>query len=349
MAYNNLQILNFNHNIVSLSNGNTLVITDNIKGNSISIPEPITHILQINSPGPQGPQGPTGSFATTGSNNFIGNQNISGNINITGSSITNINSGVFEVTSPILPSLLYITSSGYFRIGNPDGDYGIDMNIGGVGPMRLFNGNQITLVAPIIKFGLDGNPIVVEITGSLNVSGGITGSFSGDGANLTNLPPQVAGNTGEIQYKNNGVFGGVPVLTFNNTTVIATNINATGSFSGSFDDGIKTLILTGVSQSSTGDPTYNIVKNTLGDTFTFIRLNAGEYRLILDNFTYFTPGYTYISIMPGFPAWVSNDYYTYHEQQGDGRIKFWTIKNGVGGTDNVLANATIEIRVYPSP
>jgi len=93
MAYNNLQILNFSHNIVSLSNGNTLVITDNIKGNSINIPEPITHILQINSPGPQGPAGPsgsqgpsgsggggninTGSFATTGSNTFYGLQTMS--------------------------------------------------------------------------------------------------------------------------------------------------------------------------------------------------------------------------------------------------------------------------------
>ncbi len=115
MAYNNLQILNFNHNIVSLSNGNTLVITDNVKGNSINIPEPITHILQINSPGPQGiigpsgsqgapgpsgsqgpagpsgsqgpigPQGPaanTGSFATTGSNTFRGNQHLKKHLNI---------------------------------------------------------------------------------------------------------------------------------------------------------------------------------------------------------------------------------------------------------------------------
>jgi hypothetical protein len=284
MAYNNLQILNFNHNIVSLSNGNTLVITDNIKGNSISIPEPITHILQINSPGPQGPQGPsgsgggggnidTGSFATTGSNTFRGNQvitgsitfnegaritstyygntypgyidivagakdgfvellsydasssffiddygayintnssslfnlwefkndgrllaprgieapsftgslqstsvKISGSLIITGSSTTNINSGAFTVTSPSI-SFLYMTSSGYFKIGSPDADYGIDMDLSGVGQMRLINGNQITTYAPIVKFGLDGNPVVVEITGSF-VATNETTSFS---------------------------------------------------------------------------------------------------------------------------------------------------------------------------
>jgi hypothetical protein len=83
---NNIQILNYNHNVISLSNGNTIIITDNVKGNSISIPQPVTSILQINSPGPQGPAGAngssinTGSFATTGSNTFRGNQTITGSI-----------------------------------------------------------------------------------------------------------------------------------------------------------------------------------------------------------------------------------------------------------------------------
>jgi hypothetical protein len=293
MAYNNLQILNFSHNIVSLSNGNTLVITDNIKGNSISIPEPITHILQINSPGPQGPAGPsgsqgpsgsggggnidTGSFATTGSNTFRGNQTItgsiifnsgsqitstyygnnypgyidiiagapggfvellsynqsssfvvedygvyittnssslfnlwefrndgrllaprgieapsftgslqstsvkiSGSLTITGSSTTNINSGAFTVTSPSAGSLLYATSSGYIRLGDGD-DYIVDFSIG-TGQMRIINGNQITMYAPVITLGYPGNSLIVNITGSLNVSEGITGSFSGDGS-----------------------------------------------------------------------------------------------------------------------------------------------------------------------
>ena len=217
MAYNNLQILNFNHNIVSLSNGNTLVITDNIKGNSISIPEPITHILQINSPGPQGPQGPsgsggggninTGSFATTGSNTFRGNQTI------TGSSTTNINSGAFTVTSPSIP-FLYMTSSGYFKIGSPDADYGIDMDLSGVGQMRLINGNQITTWAPIIKFGLDNNPVVVEITGSLDVEGSV---------NIAN------GNLG-LQYKFvNLTSTGNYVITDNSSAVVYRFSNASST------------------------------------------------------------------------------------------------------------------------
>ena len=74
MSCNNVQILNFNHSVVALTNGNTLVITDNVKCNSITIPQPVTNILQINSPGPQGPAGTganinTGSFVTTSSFN----------------------------------------------------------------------------------------------------------------------------------------------------------------------------------------------------------------------------------------------------------------------------------------
>lgn len=94
---NNVQILNFNHNVVEVAGDNKLVITDNTKNNSITIPQPVTNILQINSPGLQGPIGPsgsqgpagpsvdTGSFAITGSNIFLGNQDISGSVTITGS------------------------------------------------------------------------------------------------------------------------------------------------------------------------------------------------------------------------------------------------------------------------
>jgi hypothetical protein len=72
MSCNNVQILNFNHNIVEVGSDNKLIITDNVKCNSITIPQPVTNILQINSPGPQGPAGAsadTGSFVTTSSFN----------------------------------------------------------------------------------------------------------------------------------------------------------------------------------------------------------------------------------------------------------------------------------------
>jgi len=67
MSCNNVQILNFNHNIVEVGSDNKLIITDNVRCNSITIPQPVTNILQINSPGPQGPQGIPGASVDTGS------------------------------------------------------------------------------------------------------------------------------------------------------------------------------------------------------------------------------------------------------------------------------------------
>jgi hypothetical protein len=68
MSCNNVQILNFNHNVVEVGSDNKLIITDNVRCNSITIPQPVTNILQINSPGPQGPAGTGGGGSTdTGS------------------------------------------------------------------------------------------------------------------------------------------------------------------------------------------------------------------------------------------------------------------------------------------
>ena len=68
---------------------------------------------------------------------------------------------------------------------------------------------------------------------SYPLSGSFTGSFIGDGSGLSDVSAisQVAGNQYEIQYNTgNGVFGGVPVLIYDGTT-----LHATGSFTGSFN------------------------------------------------------------------------------------------------------------------
>ena len=191
----------------------------------------------------------------------------------------------------------------------------------------------------------------IELTGSISV---IDGYFVSDGTFLTNLPTQVEGSSGEIQYNISGSsFGGIPILTYDGTTVTATNINATGSFSGSFsgsfNDGVQKLILTGVTQTGISGPTYVIAENTFGDTFTFGRTNAGQYELIFDNITPFTEDYTYAIISPGFASPITNAYSTFYEWLSISRIKFWTVKNGTSGNDDVLVKATIEIRVYPTP
>ena len=88
MSCNNVQILNFNHNIVEVGPDNKIVITDQVKCNSITIPQPVTNILQINSPGPQGPVGAGGggsTFPYTGDAVITGSLVVTGSLNITGS------------------------------------------------------------------------------------------------------------------------------------------------------------------------------------------------------------------------------------------------------------------------
>jgi len=88
MSCNNVQILNFNHNIVEVGPDNKIVITDQVKCNSITIPQPVTNILQVNSPGPQGPVGAGGggsTFPYTGNAVITGSLVVTGSLNITGS------------------------------------------------------------------------------------------------------------------------------------------------------------------------------------------------------------------------------------------------------------------------
>jgi hypothetical protein len=59
MSNNQVHILNYNHNNVNVvPENNIITITDNNLNKpypSVNIPQPVTKILQINSPGPQGP------------------------------------------------------------------------------------------------------------------------------------------------------------------------------------------------------------------------------------------------------------------------------------------------------
>jgi len=94
-----------NSNRISVNLTTNNVIVTNTDDNQLTVVQPLTDVVQVNSPGPQGTQGPaipTGSFATTGSNIFIGNQTITGSLNIS-SSITLNNLLTILPTHP-LPS-----------------------------------------------------------------------------------------------------------------------------------------------------------------------------------------------------------------------------------------------------
>ena len=84
-----------NNSITSQTDiANVTVVTEE---NQIIVPQPITNVIEVNNPGPRGPQGTpgvipnTGSFATTGSNIFTGNQTITGSLSTSGSVYVNGN------------------------------------------------------------------------------------------------------------------------------------------------------------------------------------------------------------------------------------------------------------------
>jgi len=283
MSCNNVQILNFNHNIVEVGSDNKLIITDNVKCNSITIPQPVTNILQINSPGPQGPAGAsvnTGSFVTTSSFNaytgsstsqFAGTSSFAitashalngGGSTLSGgtdgyiplwsgssaltSSYLNQSNGILKSTyTGIDKGLKLDFSANSYTLGDPAGNtITVSDNGGGDNAtLSLLNGIVTFNADDEININAIGAVVlnaaatyIKQLTSSpqLNIltidtaSGQLyytaSSAFGGGGGGAS-----PGGSTGQIQYNNAGVFGGVDKLIFDGT-----NLRATGSFTGSF-------------------------------------------------------------------------------------------------------------------
>ncbi len=133
-------------------------------------------------------------FATTGSNNFVGQQNINGNVIVTGSitSTQEVNAGNGVYTSFVQgQSSLNLNATNFVDIKS---------NTSGVSKkVRIYNNDSSDKNIP------------VEITGSLNVTAGVTGSFYGDGSGLTGVTAAPADNvatTGSNTFIGNQVISG---------------------------------------------------------------------------------------------------------------------------------------------
>jgi len=218
--------INTTNNTVSVIDTNqTVFVTDNNKSTTVSITQPNTNVVQVNTPGPQGSQGGsgtpinTGSFATTGSNVFIGNQIITGSLS---NGINAIASGSYSHAEGQNTTANKVASHAEGDSTIANGDYshaeGQNTTANGVashaeGASTIAQGNwshaegigtiasanyqhvqgqwNATSSIPaafIVGNGTDndnrsnliyaaGN--AVQITGSLNVTNGITGSLQG--------------------------------------------------------------------------------------------------------------------------------------------------------------------------
>jgi hypothetical protein len=169
MSCNNVQILNFNHSIVVQSGNNTLVITDKVKCNSVTIPQPVTKILQINSPGPQGPPGqPNGNFTGTFSGSFTGSLIGTSSYATTASYAsyaTTAQNGFPYSGSAVITGSLIISGSG-ITIDIPTKGYGLSL-------VSDANGNATWQpIGSAQGFPYVGN---AAITGSLDIGGSYLG------------------------------------------------------------------------------------------------------------------------------------------------------------------------------
>ena len=184
MSCNNLQILNYNHNVVEVGPDNKIVITDKVKCNSITIPQPVTNILQINSPGPQGqmpsPIGPDGAVQFKSGSQFGGEQGLRYNytndttivsgsggnfiLQVHGANAEPWAFGIYNDTySPTQPGLAgWVDNTGESNIGTE-----IDK------PLQIYT--NATYNNPTLTISSSG----VTVNNKLTVNNGITGSLFG--------------------------------------------------------------------------------------------------------------------------------------------------------------------------
>jgi hypothetical protein len=146
MSCHQVEILNYEHSIVELSKGNTLVVTDNNTCNSVTIPQPVTCILQVNSPGPQGPSGTGGG----------------------GSGVS------------------YITGSGPLSLTEIEvADFSNDVSVTFVNNrLKFIFGTPLVPSTPTMSFGLGGNTFEQDRFNKQLDAYVITGSFAVNGYTL---------------------------------------------------------------------------------------------------------------------------------------------------------------------
>jgi len=204
---------------------NQVVVTNPNNSATVNITQPVTTIVEVSSPGPQGPPGAgatinTGSFATTGSNNFKGNQIVSGSITLAGGSkITNENDyvsidiqagtgGYVELLSNNQSSSFILTdqnvviaTSGGAWIFGEDGTTSYPANV----IAASFTGSLQGTASYATSVGTLNQD--VSITGNLNVIG--TSSFTYTTASIV----QVGASTIILNTNNPATrFGGITVV-----------------------------------------------------------------------------------------------------------------------------------------
>ncbi len=219
----------------------------------------------------------TASFATTGSNTFRGNQTISGSLFLSGAAVSN--TGFVLTYNTTTGQIGYTSSAGLGGSSTGLVTYASQIS------NTSFNGTPLTASVTFTTPFTDNNYAIsiegddsrtwtvqskttsgftINSNSSIALTGPVywiaiqsgSGTSGGGGGGGSTTP---GGNSGEIQYNNAGVFGGVPALTYNGSNVIATSLVATGTLQGTASYASNSDLLDGIDSTrfaTTGSNTF---------------------------------------------------------------------------------------------
>jgi hypothetical protein len=214
--------ITLNTNTVDINTtNNQIVVTDPTNPTTVNITQPVTTVVEVITAGPQGTQGPqglpgpsgssvnTGSFVTTSSFNAFTSSYNTGSFtgSFTGSLLGTASfviSASYAETASFAPAYLPLSGgiiNGNVTVNGTASIAFLNVTIESASVIYSSGSNQFgdatsdiqTLIGTVIVSGSQ------QITGSLNVTQGITGSFSGSGANLNSIPTSaIIGNFTQI-------------------------------------------------------------------------------------------------------------------------------------------------------
>lgn len=172
--------VNTNTNTVSIQNVHqTITIVDNENNNTVNVSQPLVNVIEVATPGPQGPVGPAGgginvgSFATTGSNTFVGSQIISGNLIPAGPYVNNTSSYNLGSPTQAWKDLYVSNGSVYFLNGNISSSISLDNNGSITLPSASLTGSLLgtaslaTTASHALTASLASNYVLISDTSSM--------------------------------------------------------------------------------------------------------------------------------------------------------------------------------------
>jgi hypothetical protein len=190
------------NNVNLTTNDKIIIITDSDQ-NQITVTQPVTSIIEVNTPGPKGPQGeqgPSGSQGPQGEQGPSGSQGPQGEQGPSGSQgppgdelFTELSASLYFTTSSLQVTGSISVTEG---ISGSFSGSGVDLfdipatAITGLNLSQIASGSYTASISPDSGFVVNTS---ASISGSLNVNNSITasfftGSFIGDGSGLTDVP-----------------------------------------------------------------------------------------------------------------------------------------------------------------